>query len=148
MCLPGRQGKLVQFIRAPRIYGDETIVCIVVSRKDVSGEITKQLSSYLKSSNLLNTLRTSKVFKSVYEVKLWWWKLFNSSNEYNTEISYRSNGTYCKDRDTLIFQIVASFKLWPSIFSICWQTSHFEYILYIHFLKWQPFLKVWMTYTM
>ena len=48
MCLPGRQGKVVQIIRALRIYADEIIVCIVVSRKDADGEITKQVSSYLK----------------------------------------------------------------------------------------------------
>lgn len=51
--LPGRQGKLDQFIWALRIYADETIVWFVVSQKDANREITKQWISYLKSSNSL-----------------------------------------------------------------------------------------------
>lgn len=57
-------GKLVLLIRAARVYVDETAVCIVVSGREAAGEITKQFSSYLKSSNFLNTLKTSKLFTS------------------------------------------------------------------------------------
>ena len=57
-------GKLVLLIRAARVYVDATAVCIVVSGREAAGEITKQFSSYLKSSNFLNTLKTSKLFTS------------------------------------------------------------------------------------
>lgn len=50
MCGPGLQGKLVQLILALRIYVDETIVFIVVSRNDAAGEITKVFKLFVVKS--------------------------------------------------------------------------------------------------
>lgn len=66
-CLPGQQGKHVQFIWAWRIYADEPIMWFVVSQKDAYGEITKQWISYLKSSNSLKTFEDIKGFPNSAE---------------------------------------------------------------------------------